>query len=122
MDERKPSMVTLHHGLIRMGDWFWSAVERLQVLLGVAEDPYAIDALEGQVQGALASVEPSPDFRDSLRQNLELAATHRSSGIAIEYPRPYRGGIALGISAGVAAAVIAAVALIVHARRPAGAE
>jgi len=122
MDERKLSVAGLHHALLRSGNWFWMAAERLQVLLGVAEDPYEIDVIEDQVQGALPSVEPSADFRDSLRHNLELAAMHRTSGIALEYPRPYRGGIALGISAGVVAAVIAAVALIVHARRPARAE
>jgi len=71
---------------------------------------------EGAVQGALRPVEPSASFRAGLRGNLTLAAQHKMSGLVVEYPKPFREGVILGLSTGLLAAVVTALVLIFRSR------
>jgi hypothetical protein len=75
-----------------------------------------LDDVEGAVRGALTPVKPPPGFRTHLQNNLELAARGRLSGLALEYPKPYREGILIGLSAGLLAILTAAIAIILHVR------
>jgi hypothetical protein len=75
-----------------------------------------LDDVEGAVRGALTPVKPPPGFRAHLQNNLELAAKGRLSGLALEYPKPYREGILIGLSAGLLAILTAAIAVILHVR------
>jgi hypothetical protein len=74
--------------------------------------------MEGAVQDAFSPISPPDGFRENLRENLLLAAQQRSSGLAIEYPTPFREGIILGISAGILAALVAALVLVLRSRMP----
>ena len=76
----------------------------------------SLGKLEGAVQVALPPVRPPARFRESLRENLALAARRKMSGLAIEYPRPFRDGMVLGISVGLVAATVAALVLFLRAR------
>jgi hypothetical protein len=83
--------------------------------------PNVPQGFEGAVQGALRPVEPSPTFREGLRGNLSLAAQHKVSGLVVEYPKPFREGIILGLFTGLLAAAVAALLLVIRSR-PAGAR
>ena len=100
----------------RIGDW-WGRWAQILVSADMrSKHPRAWDRLEGEMQLALTPVRPSPGFREGLRSNLTLAAQRRMSDLVIEYPKPYRQGIILGVSAGLLAATIAAVVLVFHSR------
>ncbi|MBC7235883.1 MAG: hypothetical protein H5T69_08575 [Chloroflexi bacterium] len=75
-----------------------------------------LDQLEGIVRGALSPVKPSPGFRASLHSNLDLAARSHIADLALEYPRPYRQGILLGLSAGLVAVLTAIVVLFLRVK------
>lgn len=72
--------------------------------------------IEGAVGDALRPVGPSDRFRETLRNNLSMAAESRLSGLVIEYPKPYRGLILLGLSASLLAALVTAFALWMRSR------
>jgi hypothetical protein len=71
---------------------------------------------ESAVRGVLRPVEPSASFRESLRGNLALAVQRKAAGLVIEYPKPFREGVILGVSTGLLAAAIAAVVLFFRLR------
>ncbi len=83
---------------------------------GTEHQEIPLDDIEGAVRGALTPVKPPPGFRAHLQNNLELAAKGRLSGLALEYPKPYREGILIGLSAGLLAIVSAIIAIILHVR------
>lgn len=56
------------------------------------------DAMQDAVEDALPSVHPSDRFRQNLRENLNLAAQRQVQGLMIEYPRPFREAVIIGIS------------------------
>ena len=72
--------------------------------------------LEGAVQHALPPVTPSHQFRESLRDNLSVAAQHRVSGLVIEYPKPLREVIVLSVLFGLITATIGTVILVRRSR------
>lgn len=78
--------------------------------------PRVPQGFESAVQGVLRPVEPSARFRESLRGNLALAVQHKAAGLVIEYPKPFREGIILGVSTGLLAAAIAAILLFFRLR------
>jgi hypothetical protein len=73
-----------------------------------------LDPLEGSVQSALRPVETPRGFRETLRENLEFAASRQQSGLMVESPRPVRELLWLTMSAGV---VIATVTTVLLAKR-----
>jgi len=76
----------------------------------------AAEELEDRVQVVLKPVSPSPDFRAGLANNLQFAAQHKLAGLAVEYPRPFREGILLGVSAGLLAAAVTITVLVLRSR------
>lgn len=90
--------------------------QNLRALGVVRVRPEELEDLELAMEGALHQVHPTADFRTHLRQNLALAARQRVSDLAVEYPRPLRQGIILGVSAGLLAATVAAIVFIVRGR------
>lgn len=78
--------------------------------------PHVSQGLENAVQSVLRPVEPSASFRESLRGNLALAMQHKASGLVIEYPKPFREGVLLGVSTGLLALAVAAIALLLRLR------
>jgi len=75
-----------------------------------------LEPLEDVVQTALHPVGPSPSFRENLRSNLLIAAERKITGLVIEYPRPFREGIVLGLSMGLLATILATLALVFRSR------
>jgi hypothetical protein len=88
----------------------------LRALGVVRVEPEEIDHLESVMGGALHQVHPSSGFRSHLRDNLALAAQQRMAGLAIEYPRPLRQAVLLGVSAGLLAAIVTALVFILRGR------
>ena len=82
-----------------------------------SNDLNGVDQLEGRMQMALPPVKPPTDFRQRLRDNLELAAQRKTSGLMIEYPKPFRESIILGISAGILTTVVTILVLVFFSRR-----
>jgi len=74
--------------------------------------PQLVEPLENAVQAALRPIEAPRAFRESLRHNLTIAAQRQAGGLVIEYPRPLREGIVLGLSAGLLAAAITVLVLL----------
>jgi len=72
--------------------------------------------LEGAMQKTLPRVRPPLSFRQSLRENLALAARRQVSGLVVEYPQPFRGGVLLGVSVGVFALLFTIMLLLLRAR------
>jgi hypothetical protein len=71
-----------------------------------------VDELESTMEVALPPVSPSYRFRKRLGDDLSLAAQHKVSGLMIEYPRPLREAILLGLASVLTVALaIAAVVL-----------
>ncbi|MGI5915577.1 MAG: hypothetical protein ACOX9A_03910 [Anaerolineae bacterium] len=97
------------------------ALQMLRSVGLIPERPEALGQIEGAVQGAFSPIHPPAQFRESLRQNLMLAAQQRSSGLSIEYPTPVRESIILGVSAGVLAALVAVLVLVLRSRATASA-
>jgi hypothetical protein len=106
---------TRQTGLARCSQSFWAFISPFDVRWSERED-IPLDDVEGAVRGALTPVKPPPGFRAHLQDNLELAAKGRLSGLALEYPKPYREGILIGLSAGLLAILTAAIAIILHVR------
>ena len=97
--------------------------ERVQYLAQVVwatnpriDPPAGLDALAQEMEGALGLVRPPEDFRQRLGNNLALAAQRRMSGMAIEPPRPFRGGIIYGVSAGLVATIAIILVLVLRVR------
>jgi hypothetical protein len=89
----------------------------LRALGVIRARPEELEDLESAMEGALhQQVHPSSDFRRQLRHNLDLAAKQRCSGLAIEYNRPIRQGLILGVSAGLLAAALTAVIFVIRGR------
>lgn len=78
--------------------------------------PQMPEPLEDAVLIALRPVEPSADFRAQLRRNLSVAALRQREGLLIEYPRPFRARMVLGLSAGVAALLVTLLVLVFRSR------
>jgi hypothetical protein len=91
-------------------------VGRLQALGWLPMPPQVPEPLEDAVLVALSPVEPSAGFRDQLRHNLSVAARRQREGLLIEYPRPFRARILLGLSAGVVALVVTLLVLVFRSR------
>ncbi|HUV94775.1 MAG TPA: hypothetical protein VMX14_08115 [Anaerolineae bacterium] len=70
------------------------------------------DPLESAMRIALCPVVPSSSFREALRRNLSFAVQGRMLGLSVEYAKPFRQGIILGVSAGLLAAAIAALVVV----------
>jgi hypothetical protein len=98
----------------RLGDLGRPVVSRLQTLGILPRFPQVPEDFQEAVQAALRPVEPSPDFRASLRQNLSLAASHKATGLVVEHPQSHREGIILGASLGLLAVTIAALVLVLR--------
>lgn len=80
------------------------------------------DPLEDVVQETLRPVEPSDDFRRSLRSELAFAAHQRGSGLVVERPRPFREGLILGIAFGFLGILATTLFVALRPRRHAGAS
>ena len=100
----------------RIRDGWWHLVQTLQEAGLWPRHQNTFNQLEGAVQEALSPVRPPANFRQGLRENLALAAKGKMSGLAIEYPKPFREGIILGISAGFLAAIITTLVIILRSR------
>lgn len=105
-----------HVGWWRIGDAWGRLVQALRRLARRENGLDSLGSLEGAVQVALPPVRPPARFRESLRENLALAAQRKMSGLVIEYPRPFREGMVLGISVGIAAATAAALVVLLRSR------
>jgi hypothetical protein len=79
-------------------------------------DPTEYAPLEDVVQSSLRPVRPSEGFRSTLRDNLALAAGHKTPELIIEFPRPFRGAILLAASASVAVVTAMTILLVLRSR------
>ena len=100
----------------KIGGCWGTAVDVLKGPRLWPKRPKTLDQLEGAVQVALPPVKPTADFRRNLRSDLALAAQSKVSGLVIEYPKPFREGIILGVAAGLFAAAVTAIVLLFHSR------
>lgn len=100
--------------------WGGRLGERLRLRLqswGLLPRPQAILLpLENAVEDVLRPVEPPAHFRARLRNDLAFAVQRRVAGLVIEYPKPIRESIILGLAAGTLAVVIATLVLIFRSR------
>jgi len=84
---------------------------------GLLPQPQAILLpLENAVESALRPVEPPAHFRARLRNDLAFAVRRRVTGLVVEYPKPLRESIILGLAAGALAMIIAVLVLIFRSR------
>lgn len=81
-----------------------------------SHDVDGVDRLESTMEEALPPVRPSDRFRERLRDDLNLAARHQVSGPMVEYPRPLREAILLGLSASVLTITVTVVVVIFYTR------
>ncbi len=72
--------------------------------------------LEHAVESVLRPVEPPAQFRARLRNDLAFALQRRVGGLVIEYPRPIRESVILGVAAGALAMLIATLVLVFRSR------
>jgi hypothetical protein len=79
--------------------------------------PPDVEPIEGRVQSALQPVEMPRGFRETLRDNLRVAAQQHQTGLRVEYPRPIRQLVLLTVSLGI---VVATVTTVLLARRNQG--
>lgn len=79
-----------------------------------SHDVDEMEELESTMEVALPSVKPSDRFRKRLRDDLSLAAKHRVSGLVVDYPRPLREAILLGLSAGVLTILVTVAVVIFY--------
>jgi hypothetical protein len=98
----------------RLGDLSKPMVSHFQALGLLPRFPQVPEDFQEAIQAALRPVEPSPDFRASLRHNLSLAASHKAAGFVVESPQPRREGVVLGVTLGLLAVTIAALALVLR--------
>ena len=68
------------------------------------------------VESALRPVEPPAQFRTRLRNDLAFALQRRVGGLVVEYPRPLRESVILGVAAGALAMLIATLVLVFRSR------
>jgi len=104
---------------VRRGLWWANdLLGRLRDSGSASKDPDSTDVLEieSAVWGALRPVAPSANFREALRNNLSFAAQGQRAGLSIEYPKPFREGILLGVSVGLLAATVATLVLVFRSR------
>lgn len=81
-----------------------------------SHDVDEMDRLESTVEVALPPVRPSDRFRERLRDDLNLAAQHKVSGLRVEHPQPFREAILLGVSASALTIGLIAVVIIFYTR------
>lgn len=95
----------------------WDKVYLLLEAIGVLGryDP-ALEPVEVAAEDAFRLVSPSPRFRQSLRENLTLAARHQQGGLIIERRRSYREALVLSVSAGLLAVSVATAVALIRAR------
>jgi hypothetical protein len=79
-----------------------------------AQRPTDIEPIEGSVQSALHPVETPRGFRETLRDNLQVAAQRRQTGLQVDYSRPVRQLVLLTVSLGV---IVATITTVLLARR-----
>lgn len=103
---------SFQHGLSRVAELNAWMRQRLEIAGLLPPSDEEAEPLKSAVQVALQPVQTPSDFRQSLRNNLTIAAQHRMSGLVIEYPRPWRQGIVLGLSLGILAVTITAFVLL----------
>jgi hypothetical protein len=97
----------------------WDGLCRFLQATGVLPSPPTpafADLVESTMEREFRPVEPSANFRASLRDNLQIAVQHQADGMVIEYPYVLRYRVVLGVSAGVVAAAVAALVLIFRPR------
>ncbi|MEA3408388.1 MAG: hypothetical protein U9R48_09980 [Chloroflexota bacterium] len=95
----------------------WDGVIHLLETLGLLS--HSVDEvaeLESTMEVALPPISPSERFRQRLRDDLSLAAQHKMSGLMIEYPRPLREAILLGLSASVLTILLIVVVVVFYTR------
>lgn len=86
-------------------------------MLGLLPQPERVyREVEDQVVGALPPVPAPASFRQELASKLALIAQHKSSGLIIARPKPYRPGILVGLGAGVLATTVAILVLVFRTR------
>jgi hypothetical protein len=110
-------MKALQSAFQRLRTWWRRWLQDLQILGLWPASPKEMKGLEETIQDSISLVKPKAGFREKLRENLSLAAERKISGIVVEYPKPFRGEIIIGISAGLLAATVATL-LLVHRARP----
>ena len=103
-------------GLRRLDDRWRLLKDALLAQMGLSDVTEHLVPLEGAVQHALPPVAPSRQFRESLRDNLSVAAQHRLSGLVIEYPRPFREVLVLSVLLGLITASIGTIVLVRRSR------
>ena len=108
-------MKAFQRALQQIEVWWRRWLQDLQIL-GLCPSPSEeVKGMEKIIQGSIPPVTPQAGFRKKLRENLSIAAQRKMSGIVIEYPKPFRGEIIIGISAGLLAATIATLLLVARA-------
>ena len=112
----KDQMKALQSIWQRGKDWWKRWIQDLQILGLWPPPPEEVKEIEEIIQGNIPPVTPQAGFRKKLRDNLSLAAQRKISGIVVEYPKPFRGELIIGISAGLLAATIATLLLVFRAR------
>lgn len=121
--QRRNSLIDVLQRAIEAVDnaWWWG--EGLLRSIGVLPRlQSSYEPLEGVVQETLRPVEPSDDFRRSLRSELAFAAHQRGSGLVIERPRPFREGLILGIAFGFLGILATTLLVALWPRRHVGAS
>jgi len=102
---------------VRRGLWWGNdLLERLRGASYTPKDSGSSEILESAVRSALRPVAPSANFREVLRNNLSFAAQGQRAGPTIEYPKPFREGILLGVSVGLLVATVATLVLVFRSR------
>jgi hypothetical protein len=102
-----------------LAPWVWlrAAVTEGLRLVGLLPQPeHVYRRVEDQFSGALPRVSPPSDFRRELASNLALVAQHKSAGLVITHPHPYRPGILVGVGIGALATVTAVLVLVCKSR------
>ncbi|OGO05228.1 MAG: hypothetical protein A2Y73_08375 [Chloroflexi bacterium RBG_13_56_8] len=95
-------------------DWIDRLTYRLHTGRILQKPDAVLEPLEDAMQAALPLVEPSDSFREGLRKNLSFAAQRKMAGLVIEYPKPFREGILIGVSVGIMVAAIATLVMVLR--------
>jgi hypothetical protein len=97
--------------------WLRTLVTKGLHLMGLGPQPeHVYREVEDQFSGALPRVAAPADFRRELASNLALIAQHKSAGLIITHPHPYRPGILVGVGAGALATAVAILVLVCKSR------
>ncbi len=105
--------------LRKLTPWAWlrTTVAGGLRLMGLWPQPeHVYRQVEDHLSGTLPRVTAPPDFRRELASNLALIAQHKSAGLVITHPHPYRPGILVGVGAGALATAVAIVVLVCKSR------